>query len=97
MSGTIDVSNLNPGSAGGPYPNHQELIKQRVRIHHEILFDSARSWANCTMKRNIHWVGSMGLEDTPTVFRSLAEHLGERAKRYPDGETGELDSLTHAA
>lgn len=41
------------------------------------------------MKRNIHLVGSMGLEDTPTVFRSLAEHLGERAKRYPDGETGE--------
>ncbi|ETW96878.1 MAG: hypothetical protein ETSY1_24830 [Candidatus Entotheonella factor] len=40
------------------------------------------------MKRNIHLVGSMGLEDTPTVFRSLAKHLGERAKRYPDGETG---------
>lgn len=41
------------------------------------------------MKRNIHLVGSMGLEDTPTVFRSLGELLGERAKRYPDGETGE--------
>ena len=34
-------------------------------------------------------VGSMGLEDTPTVFRSLGEILGERARRYPDGETGE--------
>ncbi len=41
------------------------------------------------MKRNIHLVGSMGLEDTPTVFRSLGGLLGERAKRYPDGETGE--------
>ena len=41
------------------------------------------------MKRNVHLVGSIGLEDTPTVFRSLGELLGERAKRYPDGETGE--------
>lgn len=41
------------------------------------------------MKRNVHLVGSLGLEDTEAVFRSLSTYLGGRAKRYPDGETGE--------
>ncbi len=38
--------------------------------------------------RDIHFVGSIGLADAQTVFRTLAETVGERAKRYPDGETG---------
>ena len=40
------------------------------------------------MTHNIHLVGSIGLQDSDTVFRTLAEILGTRAKRYPDGETG---------
>jgi hypothetical protein len=39
-------------------------------------------------KRNIHLVGSMGLEDAETVFRTLARIVGPAAARYPDGETG---------
>lgn len=40
-------------------------------------------------KHNIHFIGSIGLEDTETVFRSIAGLVGNKAKRYPDGETGE--------
>ena len=38
---------------------------------------------------NILFVGSIGLENNETVFRSLAESVGGAAKRYPDGETGD--------
>ncbi len=40
------------------------------------------------MPRNVLLVGSVGLEDAETVFRSLAATLGSLAKRFPDGETG---------
>ncbi len=40
-------------------------------------------------ERSIHLVGSVGLSDAETVFRTLAETVGGRAPRYPDGETGE--------
>lgn len=33
-------------------------------------------------------VGSVPLRDTETVLCALSEHLGRRAPRYPDGETG---------
>jgi hypothetical protein len=39
--------------------------------------------------RSVHLVGSIGLSDTETVFRTLSETVGGRAPRYPDGETGE--------
>jgi methionine synthase II (cobalamin-independent) len=39
-------------------------------------------------KHNIHFIGSIGLEDAEIVFRSIAEHVGNKARRYPDGETG---------
>lgn len=38
--------------------------------------------------RNIHLVGSVGLKDAETVFRTLARTVGPAAARYPDGETG---------
>lgn len=38
--------------------------------------------------RNIHLVGSVGLENSESVFRTLAETVGPAAARYPDGETG---------
>ena len=34
-------------------------------------------------------IGSIPLQDSSHVFRTLAEHLGDLASRYPDGETGE--------
>lgn len=34
-------------------------------------------------------VGSVPMPNTDAVFRLLAKELGSRAKRYPDGETGE--------
>jgi hypothetical protein len=37
---------------------------------------------------NIHFVGSIGLEDAETVFRTLGTIIGAKAARYPDGETG---------
>ena len=37
---------------------------------------------------NVLFTGSVGLEDGETVFRTLGETIGDRAKRYPDGETG---------
>jgi methionine synthase II (cobalamin-independent) len=37
---------------------------------------------------NIHLVGSIGLADAESVFRSLSETLGVKASRYPDGEPG---------
>jgi hypothetical protein len=37
---------------------------------------------------NVLLIGSIGLNDTEEVFRALASTLGDRAKRYPDGETG---------
>ena len=37
----------------------------------------------------IHLVGSIPLADSDAVFRTLAASVGERAKRWPDGETGE--------
>ena len=39
--------------------------------------------------RSVHLVGSIGLSDAETVFRTLSETVGGRAPRYPDGETGE--------
>ena len=44
---------------------------------------------------NIHFVGSIGLEDADTVFRTLAEIIGNKARRYPDGETGERRDWTN--
>lgn len=38
---------------------------------------------------NIHFVGSIGLENAESVFKSLGEIIGQRARRYPDGETGQ--------
>lgn len=37
----------------------------------------------------IHFVGSIPLADSEAVFRALAASVGARAKRWPDGETGE--------
>ena len=39
--------------------------------------------------RSVHLVGSIGLSDAETVFRTLSETVGGRAPRYPDGETGD--------
>jgi len=41
------------------------------------------------MSRNVHLVGSVGLADAATVFRTVSETLGECCPRIPDGETGE--------
>lgn len=35
-----------------------------------------------------HLVGSVPLPDAESVFRASAEHLGDRLRRVPDGETG---------
>ena len=40
-------------------------------------------------KYPIHFVGSIPLENAEAVFRALAASVGERALRWPDGETGE--------
>ena len=40
-------------------------------------------------KRGIHFVGSLGMDDAEAGFRALASHIGEGAKRYPDGEPGD--------
>jgi hypothetical protein len=37
----------------------------------------------------IHFVGSIPLTDAESVFRTLAVSVGDRAKRWPDGETGD--------
>ena len=37
----------------------------------------------------IHFVGSVPLPDTEAVFRAFASSVGARAKRWPDGETGD--------
>src|SRR6516225_1401497 len=36
----------------------------------------------------VHFVGSIPLPDTETVFRTLAAATGRHLKRLPDGETG---------
>jgi hypothetical protein len=41
------------------------------------------------MARNAHLVGSVGLENAETVFTTVADILGERCPRIPDGETGQ--------
>ncbi len=38
---------------------------------------------------NAHFVGSINQPDAESVFRAVAEHIGDRAKRIPDGEVGE--------
>ena len=40
------------------------------------------------MMRQAHLVGSVGLEDAPTVFKAVAQALGNCCPRIPDGETG---------
>jgi hypothetical protein len=37
----------------------------------------------------IHFVGSIPLADAESVFRTLAESVGDLAPRWPDGETGD--------
>ena len=39
--------------------------------------------------RDVLFTGSIGLENEEEVFRTLGNTIGKRAKRYPDGETGE--------
>lgn len=39
-------------------------------------------------KRGILFTGSIGLDSEDDVFQALADRIGDRAKRYPDGETG---------
>ena len=36
----------------------------------------------------VHFVGSIPLPDTETVFRTLSEVAGPHLRRLPDGETG---------
>jgi hypothetical protein len=38
--------------------------------------------------RRVHLVGSIPLDDSDSVFRHVAERLGEHVRRVPDGETG---------
>lgn len=38
--------------------------------------------------RRVHLVGSIPLADSDSVFRRVAEALGEHVRRVPDGETG---------
>jgi hypothetical protein len=40
------------------------------------------------IQRGVLFCGSIGLKDAESVFRALSGSVGERAKRYPDGETG---------
>lgn len=40
------------------------------------------------MTRPVHLVGSLGFDDAESAFRAVAETLGPRAPRYPDGEPG---------
>lgn len=37
----------------------------------------------------VHFVGSIPLPDSGAVFRAIAASVGGKAKRWPDGETGE--------
>lgn len=37
----------------------------------------------------VHFVGSIPLADAESVFRALAASVGDRAPRWPDGETGD--------
>lgn len=39
-------------------------------------------------KHGIHFVGSLGMADAETAFRTLADTVGDGARRYPDGEAG---------
>ncbi len=39
--------------------------------------------------RIVHFIGSVNLESTDAVFEAIGRHLGDRAPRIPDGETGE--------
>jgi hypothetical protein len=41
------------------------------------------------MTSEVHLIGSVGLKNEEDVFRMLASIVGTRARRYPDGETGE--------
>ena len=41
-----------------------------------------------TAPRGVHLVGSIPLEDNETVFRFVADRLGDYVHRIPDGETG---------
>lgn len=38
---------------------------------------------------NTHFVGSINQPDAESVFRIVAEHVGDRARRIPDGEVGD--------
>ena len=40
----------------------------------------------------VHLVGSLAFRNEVDVFEALASELVTRAKRYPDGETGERDT-----
>ncbi len=39
-------------------------------------------------KHGIHFVGSLGMADAETAFRTLADTVDAGARRYPDGEAG---------
>ena len=42
-----------------------------------------------TEPRSVLLLGSLGLDDVETAFRTLGETVGDLAHRYPDGECGE--------
>jgi hypothetical protein len=44
--------------------------------------------ASATHKPIVHFVGSIPLPDTETVFRTLTAATAPHLKRLPDGETG---------
>lgn len=45
--------------------------------------------AGSTEGRNVHFVGSVKLDDSTEVFTALAQRVGTQAARYTDGETSE--------
>ncbi len=48
-----------------------------------------------TSNRELLLVGSVGLDSAETVFRTVAQILGDRLRRIPDGETGTRSSWIH--
>jgi hypothetical protein len=46
------------------------------------------AFMQATQPIGVHLVGSIPLTDAEQVFTTISEHLGDRVKRIPDGETG---------
>lgn len=76
------------------WPEDALLLPFRVATYYYLPGSKQANMATTTKVQGVHFVGSVPLKDTQTVFQQCGSLLGGRIRRMPDGETGDRGQWT---